>query len=153
MDKPALIDKLNEAIALELGALIQYNQYSHVLLGTDRRIWAEFFEEQSDEALTHARRFASRVVALGGTPTCEPEPVKQTNDATEMLRNALEVERRAVKVYTEALDHCEDHAGYRNVLEDQIDEETQDVEELEKFLNEIEKVETAGKGKAKGKSA
>jgi len=140
MDKPGLINKLNEAIALELGALIQYNQYSHVLLGTDRRIWSEFFQEQSNEALDHARRFADRVVALGGTPSCEPDPVQQTNDVTEMLRNALEVERRAVKVYTEALSYCEDHAGYRNVLEDQVDEETQDVEELEKYLNDIEKV-------------
>ena len=34
MDKAKVVEKLNEAISLELGALLQYNQYAHVLLGT-----------------------------------------------------------------------------------------------------------------------
>src|SRR5689334_14784343 len=37
MDKTKLIDKINEAISLELGALLQYNQYSHVLTGPERK--------------------------------------------------------------------------------------------------------------------
>ena len=152
MDKAALIDKLNEAISLELGALLQYNQYHHVLLGEPRRIWAEYFEEQSDEALDHARRFASRVVALGGTPSVEPDAVKQTTDIREMLRNSLETERRAVKLYTEALAFCDDHAGYRNLLEDQIQTEVEDVEELEKYLEQIEKVDTKRRGKGASKA-
>ena len=149
MDKPALIDKLNEAISLELGALLQYNQYHHVLLGEPRKIWAGFFEEQSEEALSHAKKFASRVVALGGTPSCEPDAVKQTTDVMEMLNNSLQVERRAVKLYTEALALCDDSAAYRNLLEDQIQAETEDVEELEKYLNQVQKT---AKGKGKGAS-
>lgn len=149
MDKAALIDKLNEAISLELGALLQYNQYSHVLLGEPRRLWADFFKEQTEEALDHARRFASKVVALGGTPSVEPDAVKQTTDIKEMLRNSLETERRAVRLYTEALALCEDNAAYRNLLEEQIQTETDDVEEIEKYLNQIEKVQTKGRGKTK----
>ncbi len=152
MDRARLIDKLNQAIALELGALLQYNQYAQVLLGPDRKIWQDFFEDSSDEALKHARRFASRVTALGGVPSAEPEPIKQTNDLKEMLTNSLELERRAVAVYTEALSFCEDHAGYRNLLEDQIQEETEDVEELEKYLDQVAKV-SARPGKRVGKTA
>lgn len=149
MDKAALIDKLNEAISLELAGLLQYNQYSQVLLGTDRRIWEDFFKEASDESLSHARTFAERVVALGGTPSCEPEPVKQAEDVTEMLQNSLALEKRAVQIYNEALEIAGDNAGYRNLLEDQIDAETQDVEELEKYLNQVEKVSSKQrKGKA-----
>ncbi len=140
MDHAKLIDKLNEAIALELAGVLQYNQYGQVLLGQERKIWHDFFLGQSDEALSHARTFASRVVALGGTPCCEPEPVKQTTDVHEMLRHSLDLERRAVRVYSEALPLCEDHAGYRNLLEDQVDAETQDVEELEKYLREVQQV-------------
>jgi bacterioferritin len=140
MDKAKLIDKLNEAIALELGALLQYNQYSHVLIGMERRVWHEFFEDSAKESFEHARKFAQRVVSLGGTPSVEPDAVKQTTDLNEMLRNSLEVERRAVKVYTEALAFCEDHAGYRNLIEDQIQDETDDVEEIEKYLREIQPV-------------
>ena len=143
MDKPKLIEKLNQAISLELGALLQYNQYAQVLKGRERLVWSDWFKDTADEALSHARRFGSRVVALGGTPSVEPEAVKQTTDLHEMLQNSLDIERRAVKVYNEALALCEDHAGYRNLLEDQIDEETQDVEELEKFLDQIQPAQQA----------
>ena len=150
MDTPKLIDKLNEAIALELGALLQYNQYSHVITGRERLVWSNWFHEQSEEALGHARKFASRVVALGGTPSVEPEPVKQTTDLQEMLENSLAVEQRAVEVYTEALAFAEDNPGYRNTLEDQIDEETQDVEELQKYLDQVRQ---AASGSTKGRSS
>jgi bacterioferritin len=143
MDKAQLIGKLNEAVSLELGALIQYHHYSQVVLGQDRRIWHEFFEETSEEAFKHARKFASRVVALGGTPSTEPEPTKQTTDLQEMLTNSLAVERRAVQIYTEALHFAEDNPAYRNLLEEQIYDEQTDVEELEKYLSQVEKVQAA----------
>ncbi|HOB74602.1 MAG TPA: ferritin-like domain-containing protein [Phycisphaerae bacterium] len=153
MDKAKVIEKLNQAIALELGAVLQYNQYAHVLLGPDRKLWYDFFKDNSDEALDHARTFASRVVALGGIPSAEPEPVKQAADIREMLSNSLEVERRAVALYTEALALCEDHPGYRNLLEDQIQKETEDVEELEKYLNQVSKVTAGRPGKRMGRTA
>jgi bacterioferritin len=138
MNVPDLIGKLNEAISLELGATLQYNQYAQVILGLERRVWREFFEEQSNQALAHARRFAEKVVALGGTPTTQAEQVIETADLTEMLQNSLEVERRAVTLYTEALAIADDNAGYRSLLEAQIQEEMSDVEELEKYLNELQ---------------
>src|SRR5690606_24661941 len=99
----------------------------------------DFFIEASDESLDHARKFAVKVVSLGGVPTVEPEAVKQTNDITEMLQISLDHERRAVEVYTEALALCEDNAAYRNLLEDQIEAETDDCEEIERYLNQIQK--------------
>ncbi len=153
MDKAKLIEKLNEAIGVELGALLQYNQYAQVITGEARMIWREFFEEACDESLSHAKLFGSHVVALGGVPNVEPVPVKQTNDINEMLENSLALERSAVSVYTEALSFCEDSPAYRNLLEDQIQTETEDVEELEKLLDKVQKV-SAGKGSSrKSKSA
>ncbi|MGH7214215.1 MAG: ferritin-like domain-containing protein [Tepidisphaeraceae bacterium] len=143
MDKPKLIAKLNQAISLELGALLQYNQYSKVLLGHERRVWKDFFEDSSDESLKHARKFAERVVALSGVPSVEPEAVKQTGDLAEMLANSLELERRAVEVYTEALQYVGESVAYRNLLEEQVETETEDVEELEKYLNLVSKTPVA----------
>jgi len=143
MDKQLVIAKLNEAVALELGALLQYHHYSQVVLGQDRRVWEDFFSDTSEEAFKHARKFATRVVALGGIPTTEPDPVKHASDLHEMLTNSLEVERRAVQVYTEALHLCEDNAAYRNLLEEQIMMEQEDVDELEKYLNQVQKVQMA----------
>lgn len=153
MDKPNLIKKLNEAISLELGALLQYNQYSLVITGRERLVWGPWFHEQSEESFKHAQIFGSRVKALGGTPSVEPDAVKQASDLQEMLENALETEQRAVRLYTEALAHCEDHPGYRNLLEDQIDAETQDVEELEKFLDRIEVSHEQAARSSRSKSA
>lgn len=146
MDKARLIDKLNEAIVIELTGLLQYNQYAQVVLGTDRRLWKDFFKDSADESLEHARLFASKVVALGGVPAVEPQPVKQSTDAKEMLQISLEHERRAVAAYTEALELAEDSPAYRSLLEDQILQESEDCEEIEKYLNQITRVSAGRAG-------
>jgi bacterioferritin (cytochrome b1) len=139
MNKPALVDKLNHAIALELCAVIQYNQYTNVLMGADRRLWRDLFKDMSKGALEHARKFGFRVVALGGTPTIEHAPVKQAGQINEMLTNALELERALVQAYTDALRECEDNPAYRNLLEEIIDHEQEEVDELTIYLNKVEK--------------
>ena len=140
MDKTRVIDRLNEAISLELTGLLQYNQYSQVLTGVDRKIWQEFFKHAADESLEHARKFAAKVTALGGVPSVEPGMVHETAILQEMLQNSLDHERHAVDVYTQALDLCVDNVAYRNLLEDQVLAETEDVEELEKFLGQVHRL-------------
>jgi bacterioferritin (cytochrome b1) len=146
MNKPALIERLNQAIALELGAVIQYNQYTNVLMGADRRIWRGLFKDMSEGALEHARKFGFRVVALGGRPTIQHSPVKEANNITEMLEIALEHEKALVQAYTEALAQCEDNAAYRNLLEDIIDHEQEEVDEITIFLNKVQKVSASKPG-------
>jgi bacterioferritin len=152
MNKSEVIQKLNRAIALELAGVIQYNQYSAVLMGPDRRVWHELFEDMSKGALEHARKFAIRVVALGGTPTIEHAPVKQAGDITTMLTNALELERSLVHAYTEALELSRDNPAYRNLIEEQVWHEHEEVEELEIYLNKVQKAAGA-EAKRSGKAA
>ncbi len=153
MDTQAVIDQFNVCLKMEYAAVVQYHQHSYLLRGLDRVQYLEFFEEAGQEALGHAKLLGSKIVSLGGVPTVEPEPVRQTNDLTEMLSNSLEVERRAVQIYTEALALCEDNPAYRNLLEEQISTETEDVEELEKYLNQVKKsVGSAEPAKRAGKT-
>jgi bacterioferritin (cytochrome b1) len=140
MNKPEFIDGLNRAIALELCAVIQYNQYSNMLMGANRRIWRELFKDMSEGALEHARKFGFRVVALGGTPTIEHSAVQQATQINDMLNNALDLERQLVQAYTEALSHCHDNPAYRNLLEDIIEHEQEEVDEITIYLNKVEKV-------------
>jgi bacterioferritin len=140
MDKARLIERLNEAISLELTGLLQYNQYAQVITGVERKIWQGFFKEAADEGLEHARKFAARVTALGGTPSIEVGMIHETVNLQDMLQNSLDHERHAVDLYTMALDLCADNPAYRNLLEDQILTETNDVEELEKFLGQVHRV-------------
>ncbi len=50
--------------------------------------------------------------------------------------------------HDEALALCEDNPAYRNLLEDQIQQEVDDCEELEKFLDQIEQVAGASSAAA-----
>jgi bacterioferritin len=143
MNKAGLIEKLNRAISLELCAIIQYNQYANVLMGPDRRVWHELFEGMSEGGLKDARKFGFRVVALGGTPTVEPATVTQATEIRQMLENALALEQSLVQAYNEALAECQDHTAYRNLLEEQVQHEHDEVEELRVYLNKVEKAAQA----------
>ena len=153
MDKARLIQKFNEAISLELQAVVQYNHNSQCLMGRDRRLWEKVFKEMAEHGLEHSRKFGQRVVALGGIPPIETAPVKPATDADEMLRNALELEKALVRVYTEALEIAKDNPAYRNLLEDQILDEVIDVEELEKYLGIVQKTAAAQPAKRASKTA
>jgi bacterioferritin (cytochrome b1) len=154
MNKPEFINKLNAAVALEYCAVIQYNQYANVLTGADRRIWHGLFKDMSEGALEHARKFGFRVAALGGRPTIEHAPVKQASNINEMLANAIELEKSLVQAYTEALTQCEDHPAYRNLLEDIIQHEQDEVDELTVYANKVEAVQgTQPAAKRAGRTA
>ncbi|MDA1214490.1 MAG: ferritin-like domain-containing protein, partial [Planctomycetota bacterium] len=72
MDKKTMIDKLNEDLAGELGAIIQYLTYAAKATGPYRPQLSQFFlAEVADEQL-HAQYLANKIVALGGEPTTIP---------------------------------------------------------------------------------
>jgi bacterioferritin len=75
MDKQQLIDKLNEDLAGEFSAIIQYITYAAKATGPYRPQLAQFFlTEVADEQL-HAQFLANKIVALGGEPTTTAQPV------------------------------------------------------------------------------
>ena len=132
-----VIEKLNEAVSLEFAAFHMYLQFSLVVHGADRIKWHEFFEEQSKEALSHAKLFAGKIVALGAVPTVEAARFKQSQDVVEMLEIASETEKHAVQLYTDihALVEGRDKP-LQYLLEQQIQDEQQDVEEIGKYLRQ-----------------
>ena len=85
MDKKKLIDNLNEDLAGELSAIIQYITYAAKATGPYRPQLAAFFlAEVADEQL-HAQFLANKIVALGGEPTTEARPVPKAKTNREML--------------------------------------------------------------------
>ena len=87
-----LIDKLNEDLAREYQAIIAYVVYSQVLKGAEYMAIAQELEKHAGEELQHALTIAKQIDYLGGMPTVKPLPVKQSDDAREMLRADLENE-------------------------------------------------------------
>jgi bacterioferritin (cytochrome b1) len=131
-----LISVLNEAISLEYTAAIQYNQHSMLLTGRDRRLFEELFAEHSRESLSHAKMWGERIVYLGGVPKAEVGAIRQSTDVTEMLEMDLEVERKAVEIYSRAHRVCK-HEPTLYMLENHILDEDKDVEELQKLLGRV----------------
>jgi bacterioferritin len=133
-----LIAQLNEDLAGELGAIIQYLTYAAKATGPYRPQLAQFFlTEVADEQL-HAQFLANKIVALGGEPTTIPRPVAPAQTNREMLEAVLVAERRATKDYTKRAKEAE-AAGDKGLavqLEDMVRDESGHAEETERMLRD-----------------
>jgi bacterioferritin len=102
-----LIDKLNEDLAREYQEIIAYVVYSQVLKGAEYMAIAEELKVHAGEELQHALTIAKNIDYLGGMPITTALPVKQSDDAREMLRADLENENATVRAYRERVIQCE----------------------------------------------
>ncbi len=137
MANEKLIESLNRALGLELGAVIQYMQHSFLVTGIEREVYKSYFRSQSKESHGHARTLGDKIVALGGVPTVEPGMIRQSTDLGEMLKQDLTMEREALAAYMVAWEACgEQELPTRFMLEERIANEQLHVEELEKLTSE-----------------
>jgi bacterioferritin len=102
-----LIDKLNEDLAREYQAIIAYVVYSQVLKGAEYMAIAEELKVHAGQELQHALTIAKNIDYLGGMPITTALPVKQSDDAREMLRADLDNENATVRAYRERVTQCE----------------------------------------------
>ena len=102
-----LIEKLNEDLAREYQAIIAYTVYSQVLKGAEYMAIADELEVHAGEELKHALIIAKHIDYLGGMPTVQSLPVKQSDDAREMLRADLQNETDTIRAYRERVVQCE----------------------------------------------
>jgi bacterioferritin len=138
VDKQTLIDNLNQDLANELAAVIQYTVYAAKATGPYRPQLAAFFlAEVADEQL-HAQYLANKVVALGGEPTTVPAPVKAARNNREMLEAVLEAEQEAVRGYTERAEQADAYGdkGLVVQLEDMVRDESGHSEETARMLRD-----------------
>ena len=134
--KDELINKLNEDLASEFGAIIQYLTYAARATGPYRPQLSQFFlAEVADEQL-HAQYLANKIVALGGEPTTVPRAVPTPETNRGMLQAVLEAERQATQSYTERAKEAEEFGdkGLVVQLEDFIRAESNHVDETERML-------------------
>jgi bacterioferritin len=102
-----LIEKLNEDLAREYQAIIAYVVYSQVLKGAEYMAIAEELKVHAGQELQHALTIAKNIDYLGGMPITTALPVKQSDDAREMLRADLDNENATVRAYRERVTQCE----------------------------------------------
>lgn len=127
---------LNVDLANEYSAVILYRTYASQVQGQWRMELRAFFEQEIPDELGHAQILADKIVALGGTPTTTPAPVKAARDAKEMLRNALEAEIETIDRYVLRRKQAEalGHYGLAVEFDDLIRDESTHRDEIQMVL-------------------
>ncbi|MCA9873144.1 MAG: ferritin-like domain-containing protein [Anaerolineales bacterium] len=138
MDKQTLIDHLNDDLASEFSAIIQYITYAAKATGPFRPQLAQFFlTEVADEQL-HAQFLANKIVALGGEPVTTAKPVAAASTNRAMLEAVLAAEKEAGRGYTQRAKEAEEYGdkGLVVALEDMVRDEMGHSEETERMLRD-----------------
>ncbi len=138
MNKQTLIDHLNDDLAGELGAIIQYLTYAAKANGPFRPQIVQFFMAEVPDEQLHAQFLANKIAALGGEPTTQPHPVAVAHTNREMLEAVLAAERQARSDYTQRAAEAAEFGdkGLEVQLENMVLDESGHAEETERILQD-----------------
>jgi len=118
--KEQLLAKLNEDLAWEYAALIQYVQHAAVITGPEyESILAELLVHANEE-MQHAIALSDQIDFLGGVPAVDVQKIEVSDDSKEMLEQDLAGEMYAIERYKERIVQAEAlrEYGLRRALED-----------------------------------
>ena len=96
---PKLTEMMNQAIAGELQAIVQYMWHHIMVKGMHSSSLMEVFEDISVEEMKHAEKIAERLFYFDVTPTTKPTPIAVGGDATQMLKANVKAEEEAITLY------------------------------------------------------
>lgn len=138
MEKKELIKRLNDDLAGELNAIIQYTAYAAKVTGPYRPELAKFMLDEVPDEQRHAQYLANKIVALGGEPTTKPRAVPEASDNRSMVEAVLEAEKQAIADYTQRAKDADEFGdkGLVVQLEDMVRDETEHYEETERILRD-----------------
>jgi bacterioferritin len=138
MDKSQLIKGLNEDLANEFAAIVQYITYAAQVTGPHRPQLVDFFLKEVPDEQSHANFLANKIAALGGALTTVPAAVAPAETNKELLEAVLESERKAVEGYKQRAKDAEafGDVGLQVQLEDMVRDETGHFEEVERILRD-----------------
>jgi len=144
IDKHAVVDVLNEALATEMVCVLRYKSHYYAAQGPRGRITAEEFLEHANEEQDHADRIAERIDQLGGPIKLDPsgfakrshtEYVEGSADLKAMVVENLVAERVAIETYTEIVRWLGEHdVTTRRLMEDILAKEEEHADDLAKIL-------------------
>ena len=133
-----VIERLNQALFLELGAVNQY--WLHYRLTDD---WgfkklAKKEKEESIEEMNHADRLVERIIFLEGQPNLQTlAPLRIGQNVKEVLEADLAGEYEARAAYKESREICRDLGDYVTMalFEDLLSDEEGHIDFLETQLD------------------
>lgn len=139
-----VIERLNGALFLELGAVNQY--WLHYRLTEDWGLTklAKKEREESIEEMNHADKLITRIIFLEGHPNLQTvAPLRVGQDVKEVLEADLAGEYEAQSYYKESREICRDQGDYvsMEIFEELLNDEEGHIDFLE---TQLELLKTIG---------
>jgi bacterioferritin len=101
---PALKNLLNDAVAREIQASIQYMWQRVQWSSTTGLAIKDELQSIAVMEMKHAQAIAERLFNLGEKPTTKPSPIFVGDTVTEMIENDIKAEEEAIKMYKQIID-------------------------------------------------
>lgn len=105
--KDEIVKGLNEDLAREYKAIIQYVVFSSTLKGAEYGDIAEQLKKHASQELVHALEVARQIDYLGGDPTVKTKEAEYSEDSKTMLELDLKAEQETIKNYRERIRQAE----------------------------------------------
>lgn len=138
-----VIERLNEALFLELGAVNQYWLHYRMLDDWGLTKLAKKERAESIEEMQHADKLIARILFLEGHPNLQKvAPLRIGQDVKEVLEADLAGEHEARASYSKSRDICHDEGDYvtMKLFEELLADEEGHIDFLETQLDLLEKI-------------
>ena len=138
-----VIEQLNEALYLELGAVNQYWLHYRLLEDWGYTLLAKKERAESIEEMQHADKLVARIIFLEGHPNLQTvAPLRIGQNVKEVLEADLAGEYDARAAYKKSRDICHDAGDYvtMKLFEELLIDEEGHIDFLETQLELLEKL-------------
>ena len=136
-DKKKVVELLNHILEMELAGAVRYTHYSLMVFGYNRIPIVSWLRAQATESIDHATKAGEIITALGEHPSLGIGALLETHkhDVGDILREALDNERAAIKLYRELLSLVEGKSVWlEEYARQQVYLEEQHAFEVDKML-------------------
>ena len=107
-----ILELLNQIMEFELAGVVRYNHYALMVFGYGRIPIVSWLRSEADSSLLHAQQAGELITANGGHPSLGIGPLLETHkhDIGDILRESLEHEDKAKKLYYDLLELVKDNS-------------------------------------------
>ena len=138
-----VIEKLNELLASELGAISQYIVHSEMTANWDYAELTTYFKKRAVDEMKHAEALIERILYLEGTPqVLQPAGINIGTAVPNMLVKDRAGEVGAIEDYNEGIRLCTELAdnGSRELCEKHLKDEEEHLDKIEARLTQIDQM-------------
>jgi bacterioferritin (cytochrome b1) len=144
VDPEYLIEKLQQALILEICGIKKYFKSIYNMEGPERASIAEEMQEIMHQEMKHCRKLADRICELGGEVDWEHDvvdkiPCPENNCTYKHLECHMKIEEQLMDLYYAILEYTENKDNTTHYIISKImNDEERHYEELESFKEDID---------------